>query len=137
MTAPDSRLRPPPAERFAGLEHHIDLNTVLRRLRSEASPVRGGHRQETVYHRGAVRLMLFAFDAGGRLASHQAPGLVTIQALRGTLHVATGTARYDLEPLQVLVLDPGVEHDVEARTEADMLLTVDLDPPPDVPPPPR
>ncbi|MEO8449106.1 MAG: cupin domain-containing protein [Gemmatimonadota bacterium] len=130
MTAPDSRLRPPPAERFAGPEHHIDFDTVLRRLRSEASPVRGGHRQETVYHRGAVRLMLFAFDAGGRLESHQAPGLVTIQSLHGTLQVTTATARYDVEPLQALVLDPGVPHDVEARTEADMLLTVHLEPPP-------
>ena len=124
MPAAEDRLRKPPAERFAGEEHHIDLDAALAALRREPHASVNGHRQITVSHHGPVRLVLFAFDDGGRLPEHRAPGFVTIHVLRGTLRVTTPVRTYSLAAGSLLALDPGIPHDVEATGETDMLLGV-------------
>lgn len=124
MPAAEDRLRKPPAERFAGEEHHIDLGAALASLRREPHPPVAGHRQITVSHHGPVRLVLFAFDAAGRLPEHSTLGFVTIHVLRGALRVRTPERSYDLSAGSLLALDPGILHDVEATQESDMLLGV-------------
>lgn len=125
MTAPQKRRRPHPAHRFAGAEHVLDLPDTLRALRAERSAAnKNGHRQIALAHHGPVRLVLFAFDAGGRMPEHQAPGWTTIHVLRGALSVRTPEAKHTLAEGQVLSLAPGVPHDVEAAAAADMLLGV-------------
>jgi len=120
----EDRLRKPPAERFAGEEHHIDLAGTLASLRGEAHSAVNGHRQITVSHHGPVRLVVFAFDAGGRIPEHRAAGFVTIHVLRGALRVRTPGGVHDLAAGSLLALDPDIPHDVEATSEADMLLGV-------------
>ncbi len=128
--APDTpaRRRPPPIERFAGPERVVDLPAVTAALREEpaAAAAPHGHRQTAVLHRGPVRMVVFAFDAGGRLPTHTADGLVTIHVLRGALTVTTPEAHHPLGAGAVLVLDPRIPHDVVAAEPADMLLTVHL-----------
>ena len=124
MTTPDARRRPRPSDRFAGSEHALDVREALRALRAEAAPGANGHRQITLLHQGPVRLVLFAFAAGGRMPEHRAPGWVTIQVLRGALRVRTPDAQHDLAEGQILALAPNVPHDVDAHDEADMLLGV-------------
>ena len=124
MTTPDVRRRPRPSDRFAGAEHALDVRAALRALRAEAGEGANGHRQITLVHRGPVRLVLFAFAAGGRMPEHRAPGRVTIHVLRGTLRVRTPDAQHVLGESQILALAPGVPHDVDASEEADMLLGV-------------
>ncbi|MEO7520240.1 MAG: hypothetical protein ABIW79_00350, partial [Gemmatimonas sp.] len=65
------------------------MRDTLRALRAEDGPGAGGHRQITLLHEGPVRLVLFAFDAGGHMPEHRAPGWVTIQVVRGALQVRT------------------------------------------------
>ena len=124
MTSPDVRRRPRPSDRFAGTEHALDVREALRALRAEAGEGANGHRQITLVHRGPVRLVLFAFAAGGRMPEHRAPGWVTIHVLRGALRVRTPDAQHALGEGQILALAPGVPHDVDASEEADMLLGV-------------
>jgi quercetin dioxygenase-like cupin family protein len=124
MPAAEDRLRQHPAQRFAGEEHHIDLGAALAALRGERHPAVDGHRQITVSHHGPVRLVLFAFEAGGRIPEHRAAGFVTIHVLRGALRVRTPQRSYELGAGSLLALDPGVPHDVEAPVETDMLLGV-------------
>lgn len=124
MTTPDVRRRPRPSDRFAGTEHALDVRAALDALRAEAAPGANGHRQITLLHHGPVRLVLFAFDAGGRMPEHSAPGWVTIQVVRGALRVRTPDALHELGEGHVLALAPDVPHDVEASGEADMLLGV-------------
>lgn len=71
-----------------------------------------------------MRLVLFAFDEGGRMPDHAAPGWITIHVMRGSLLVRTPTARHELREGQLLALAPGIEHDVEATAESDMLLGI-------------
>ena len=127
MPRPKARLRPPPADRLAGNEHLLDVPGALRALRAEPQRTGDGHRQITILHQPPLRLVLFAFDAGGRIKEHAAPGWITIHALRGTIAVRTRSAQHQLTEGKLLTLGPGVLHDVEATGEADMLLTVTLD----------
>ena len=124
MTASDDRLRPHPSERFAGAEHLLNLQAALSSLRAEARPSGNGHRQIALMHQGPVRLLLFAFEAGGRMPQHAAPGWVTIHVLRGMLHVRTPDALHALGGGMLLSLAPDVLHDVEAPEETDMLLGI-------------
>lgn len=126
MSSSKDRLRPPPAERLAGPEHRIDLEASLEALRREAHDSTDGHRQITVFHKGQLRIVLFAFEAGGALPSHRAPGCVVIHTLRGRIHVKTLNENYELATGQLLLLDPEVVHDVTAAEQSDMLLTISM-----------
>jgi quercetin dioxygenase-like cupin family protein len=120
----EDRLRPHPSDRFAGAEHVLDLPATLRALRAEAFPSANGHRQIALMHQGPVRLVLYAFEAGGRIPQHHAPGWVTIHVLRGALSVRTPDALHVLSEGMLLSLAPEVPHDVESTQEADMLLGI-------------
>ena len=126
MSSPKDRLRPPPSERFAGPEHRIDLTAALESLRVEHHDSTERHRQITVFHKGPLRMVLFAFEAGAGLPSHRAPGFVVIHTLRGRITVKTLNDTHDLAAGQLVMLDPEVVHDVTAVESSDMLLTVSL-----------
>ncbi len=125
MTADSGHDRRPPRERFAGTEHVFDLGSVAVGLRDEASPVRDGHRQMTIFHQRPLALVVFDFEADGRLADHVvADGHVTILSLSGVLEVTTASGTHRLPEGSLLVLDPGVVHDVYAAQPSQMLLAV-------------
>lgn len=122
----DERLRTAPSERFAGPAHRFDLSEVARKLRSEEHPARDGHRQMTIFQRDHITHVVFAFEAGGRLPEHRAPGLVTIHVHEGRISVAAAGSDHELDAGAVLVLDPDVPHDVRAQEPSVMLLTVHM-----------
>ena len=71
-------------------------------------------------------MVLFAFEAGGRLERHSADGLVMIHVTAGTIDVATPTARHSMAAGSLLILAAGVQHDVTAHEASQMVLTVHL-----------
>ncbi|HKU61087.1 MAG TPA: cupin domain-containing protein [Gemmatimonadales bacterium] len=124
MDQSDERLRPHPSHRLAGPAVLLNLPDLARALQAEPHPAKDGHRQAGLIHRGPLRLLLFTFDAGGRLAEHRAPGHVIIQCLRGQLEVEADGARHRLGAGEAVALEPSVPHTVDAVAESDMLLTV-------------
>jgi len=124
MSSSQDRLRPPPAERFAGPEHKLDFDAAREKLRREPRPLKDGHNQVTLFHSDTLRLLLFAFEPGGSLPRHHAPGVVMIQPLRGEIRVTTPSETYSLHEGEALVLQPEVPHDVDSENGADMLLSV-------------
>lgn len=127
MNETATRLRPHPADRFAGASHAFDLLDSLAKLRAETHAGESGHRQVTIFHRAPVTQVLFSFDAGGELADHAANGLVTIHAIEGRLTVEAEGETYSLSANQLVVLSPGVRHSVKADEPSAMLLTVHLE----------
>jgi quercetin dioxygenase-like cupin family protein len=123
-----ARGRRPPRERFAGTEHVYDLGRIAAQLRAEPRPAASGHRQMTIVHHGQAALVLFDFEAQGRLVDHVADGLVTIHVLAGQVQVRTSEGDHDLDAGTLLVLSPGVRHDLHASTPSQVLLTVHLEP---------
>jgi len=126
MTQPDDRLRPHPSSRLAGPAVALNLPDLARALHAEPHPATHGHRQASLAHRGPLRLVLFALEAGAMLPEHRAPGHVLIQCLRGRLELEAAGARQTLGAGEALLLDPEVPHGVSALEESDMLLTLAL-----------
>src|SRR6185437_5421377 len=108
------RLRQHPEPRFAAPQHAFNLEEVAAKLKQELHAGEAGHRQETLYKRGPVSVALFLFGHLTRLPAHRANGVVTIQVLAGHLQVKAGGKSNDLHAGHLLVLAPGVEHDVVA-----------------------
>jgi quercetin dioxygenase-like cupin family protein len=102
------------------------LEEVAARLSQELHAGEAGHRQETLYKQGPTSVSLFLFGHRTRLAPHRAKGVVTIQVIKGHLQVTAEGHPNDLRTGHLLVLAPGVEHDVVAQEESQMLLTISL-----------
>lgn len=124
MSQPEERLRPHPSTRLAGPVVPLQLPDLARALFAEPHPAKSGHRQAGLIHRGPLRVLLFAFEAGGRLPEHRAPGHVVIHCIRGDLTVEAAGEQHRLADGHALVLDPDVPHSVAALAESEMLLTV-------------
>ena len=122
------RERQDPDVQFAGDEHLFDLAASARDLQREEQEARDGHRQVTLVHDHGITVVLFDFEAGGRLASHSADGQVMIHVIAGMIDVVTATARHSMAAGSLLTLAAGVQHDVTAREPSHMLLTVHLRP---------
>ncbi len=127
MEQQQERLRQAPVDRFAGAEHVYDLAGIAAQLRAEPHPATDGHRQMTIARHGSVALVLFDFEADGRLVDHVAGGLVTIHVLAGGIEVKTPDGHHELGAGTVLVLAPGVKHDLHASVPSQVLLTVHLE----------
>lgn len=121
------RLRQHPSDRFFTPQHQYDLDEVAGTLKQEFEAGQAGHRQETLYKHGSTTVALFLFGHLTRLPPHRTKGVVTIHILEGHLQVTAEGQVHDLRARQLLVLAPGVEHEVVAMTESRMLLTVHLD----------
>ena len=120
--------RTPPAERFASPAVAFDLEETVARLVHETNPGKGGHRQIALYKQGSATIALFRFEPDGAIPDHKAPGTVFIQCLDGRIDVKVGDEAHPLRRGGLLVLAPGVRHDVRAIEASTMLLTVCLEP---------
>lgn len=120
------RERQDPDEQFAGDEHLFDLAVSARALQGEEQQARHGHRQIALFQDDGVTVVLFAFEAGGRLERHSADGLVMIHVTAGTIDVATPTASHSMAAGSLLILAAGVQHNVTAHEASQMVLTVHL-----------
>lgn len=124
----NDRTRTHPQERFAPLAQVFDFIAVADEMAREPSATTQRHRQKTLYRHGQTSLALFRFEAGAELREHRANGTVFIQVLDGRITVQAQGARHELTSGQVLVMSPGVPHDLHAEEPARMLLTVCLQP---------
>lgn len=126
MSAEVDRLREHPAKRFAPSERKLDLDQCFEDLLAEPHEGTDGHRQIAIARQGHLTVLLFHFEEGGAIPEHVVEGAVTIHVLNGVLEVATENDVHALEQGQMLILAPGVVHDVQALEETRMLLTVHL-----------
>jgi len=128
MSEPTDRLREHPENRFQAPQHQIDLNQVADKLMAEPLQGKRLHRQETIYKHTSATIALFLFEQGASLPEHLAEGVVSVQVLEGKLKMNVEGQLHDLLAGQILVLAPGVKHNVRAEAPSRMLLTVCLQP---------
>lgn len=121
-------LRLGPVQPFEALQQPFDLHeaTAILRQGFVAKADQAGHHQKTIYKHGPITVALFLFQRLARLPAHRARGVAIIQVLEGRLDVSAEGAVHDLRPGQLLVLAPGVEHNVVAHEVSVMLLMVHL-----------
>jgi quercetin dioxygenase-like cupin family protein len=126
--ASNNRPRPHPDDRFAAPAQAFDLDAIAAELSRETTAPHAGHRQKTLYRHGPSSLSLFVFEPGAALREHRTNGTVFIQVVRGRLTVQASGQRHDMPAGRVLVMSPGVPHDLHAEELTHMLLTVSLEP---------
>jgi quercetin dioxygenase-like cupin family protein len=128
MSEQSDRLRQHPEERFRAPLHLIDLNETAAALAAEPLAGQRNHRQETLYRHAPMTVALFLFEPGAELPPHLAEGVVSVHVLEGRLKMAVEGQEREISAGQILVLAPGVKHDVRAEERTRMLLTVCLQP---------
>lgn len=102
----------------------FDLATADREMRVEDAYVREGHTARTLTREPDLRIVLIVMKAASRLAEHHANETVSIHALSGHLRLHILNRVVDLPAGQLLVLERGLRHDVEAVVESAFLLTL-------------
>jgi quercetin dioxygenase-like cupin family protein len=115
-----------PVQRLTGAALRFELAAEADGLRAEDAWARHDRNAKTLVKEGELRIVLTALRAGARLEAHRADAHVVVQALRGRLRVRLPEDGevVELPAGALLVLQPGLIHQVEALEESDFLLTV-------------
>ena len=114
-----------PHEQPAGAPYvELDFLRELEELRSEPEWKRG-HNAKTLVKTDSLRIVLMALAPQAQVPRHRTEGRISIQTLSGDIVVRAAGRTFDLRAGALLVLDPGIDHDVEARdVESAFLLTI-------------
>lgn len=120
------RLREAPSERFDAPSLSFDFHAEAEAIRAEPRETRQGHRQKTLFKHDSRTIALFVMEKGGSIRDHSADGTVTIQPVEGELVVAVDGEDKHLKTGHMLVIAPGVRHEVRASEEAAFVLQVSL-----------
>lgn len=89
---------------------------------------RGGRASAVLVKEPDLRVVLMVVKGGAHVPEHKASGRLAVQTVQGhvRLEVAreAGRESVDMPAGRVLVLEPGVPHDVEALEDSAFLLTI-------------
>lgn len=95
----------------------------LRGVSTWAQPT--GRSSATLVKHEDLRVVLTLMKKGSRIAQHRAEGAISIQAVQGRVRLYVGGKEIcELASGDVLALQAGLEHDVEALEESAFLLTI-------------
>lgn len=103
----------------------FDLPHELEDLRRKESWDREtGRSSKTLAKHPDFRIVLVLMKANTRMNQHRAEGRISIHQLLGKISVRLADQQIDLSEGELLVLDCGVLHDLEALKESAFLLTI-------------
>jgi quercetin dioxygenase-like cupin family protein len=102
----------------------FDLATADRELRSEPAYERDGHTARTLVREPAMRVVLIVMRAGARIAQHRSQETASIHTLAGHVRIALPDRTLELPTARLLVIAPGLPHDLEALGDSAFLLTL-------------
>ena len=103
----------------------FDLLEELRQLRHEDSWQRQtGRSSKTLAKYPDLRIILVLMKANTQMNEHRAEGRVSIHALLGSICIHLPDKKVNLAVGQLLVLDCGMVHNVEALEESAFLLSI-------------
>lgn len=83
-----------------------------------------GPQSVTLLKTESLRLVLVNLAAGGGLKEHSAPGGITIHCIAGAIDVQSGQDSAHLVPGELVAMEPGVRHSVQAVEKSAFLLTI-------------
>ncbi len=113
-------------------DHTLSGDALLLDLKQQGASVlkeaagQSSHAARTLIKDGPMRVTMVAFQEGGALRQHRAPGPVSIQVLQGEVEVGVGSSAQQLTEGNCLVLGANVEHSLVAHKESVILLTIAL-----------
>lgn len=102
----------------------LDLTQARQQIKQEPAWQTSDRNALTLFKANGMRLVLMALHEGATLKTHTAPGIISVQVLEGTLDFRTAAQSVELRPGELLTLQAGIPHRVEALEEAVFLLTL-------------
>lgn len=105
----------------------FDLVAMSDELRRESAYEQTGHTARTLVRTPDLRVVLVALQANARMAEHQVEQTASIQVLRGTVRLTLPERTVELRTGELLVMEAGLSHDVDATEESAFLLTLGWD----------
>jgi quercetin dioxygenase-like cupin family protein len=102
----------------------LDLAAADRELRAEEAYQRDGHTARTLIREPAVRIVLVVMRAGAKIAQHQTQDTASISTIAGTVRFGLRARTVEVGAGRLLVIPPGLAHDVEAVGDSAFLLTL-------------
>lgn len=102
----------------------FELGDVIAKLKAEADWRKEGRNSIILHKREGLRVVVVAMHAGNVIQPHRAGHPITVQVLEGKLLFTAGGDSRRLRKGEVLVLEGGLQHGVEALEESAFLLTI-------------
>jgi quercetin dioxygenase-like cupin family protein len=102
----------------------FDLDAIEREMRQEESYRREGHTARTLVRAPDLRVVLVAIKGGSRIAEHHANASASVQTIAGLVRLHIQGRTVELPAGQLLILERGLKHDVEAATDSAFVLTL-------------
>lgn len=107
----------------------FDPRALVQQIKNEEAWRNGERYTMPLFKTERMRVMLIALKAGAALSSHRADGPITVQVIEGRIRFSAESQAVTLNEGQMLTLQAGLPHAVEAPEESVFLLTVALTPP--------
>jgi quercetin dioxygenase-like cupin family protein len=102
----------------------FDLGAELQVLRTQPTYQTGKPSGRTLVKQPGLRIVIMALKPGGRLQEHHASGPISIQVIDGPVRVHLPDTTVELSAGELIALESGIRHDVEALDAAVFLLTI-------------
>lgn len=103
----------------------FNMSEQIRQLHQQESWRRGtGRSSKTLVKYPDLRLVLVAMKSNTIMREHRAEGRISIHTLVGHVRVKLENEVVELSAGELLALDCGIPHDVEATRESAFLLTI-------------
>lgn len=106
----------------------FDLASAERELRTEDAYLRQGHTARTLVREPDLRIVFLVMKANSRIAEHRANETASIHVFTGNVRLHLPDKLVELRAGQLLVLERGLRHDVEAVDDSAFLLTLGWQP---------
>lgn len=100
------------------------LPELTKELREDPAYARVGHAARTLVRTADLRVVVVALAQGHTIAEHRAGATASVQTLSGNITLQLPDRREEVAAGQLLVLGPGLRHDVQAKIDSTFLLTL-------------
>jgi len=115
--------RRPHAPPMASAFLEFDLTAEIDRLHRESTWA-GGRNARTLVKFDDIRIVLSVLRAAMRIPEHTTEGRISVQVLSGRIRLNAAGRTFDLRAGNLLALDQGAPHDIEALEDSAFLLTI-------------
>jgi quercetin dioxygenase-like cupin family protein len=102
----------------------FDLAALLDQVKREDTWANAPRTGITLLKGQRLRVVLVALHAGAEIPSHQTDSPISVQVIEGTLTFRTDAQTLTLRTGQLLTLQAGIRHAVEAVEESAFILTM-------------
>lgn len=103
---------------------HLDVPAFIAQVKGESTWKESDRNSITIFKSDTLRVVLIGLHQNAELKPHQANGVITVQAVEGSITFSTDKTSHTLTAGQMVALHEKITHSVKAVTDAFFLLTL-------------